>query len=199
MKKEEQMRDENFEYQKKKLEEQGYIAKKGTISVLMANVLAIVIAIPMCAAIEYLYVHIWGEVTMNVDSKAMFICIVAMLVCIVIHEWIHGFTWHFFCKEKWKSIHIGFQAKLLTPYCHCKEPLAFKGYLLGGLMPGLVLGFGVSIVGIIMASPMVTVLGMFNLLGAGGDFTIAILLMFHRDTILMDHPRECGFVAFSKK
>ena len=54
--------------------------------------------------------------------------------------------------------------KMLTPYCHCKEPLKVGQYILGGVMPAVILGIIPCIIAIII--------GHFGLLLFGIFFTM---------------------------
>jgi len=46
-------------------------------------------------------------------------------------------------------------------------------------------------------------LGLFNILAAGGDTTIACMLLrylkYDKCCYILDHPTDCGFVAFVKQ
>lgn len=196
--KEEQARFENFDRQKARLIAEGYKENIGVISIVKANIMAFVTAGPFAVLSLVIYMLVWREATLNMTLKNGIIFIVAMFASIVVHEMIHGITWSLFCKGKWKSIHFGIMMDSLTPYCHCKEPLKFGGYILGGLMPFLVLGVGVCTVGILMENFLVTFIGAFNILSAGGDTTIALMLLKYRNAVIIDHPNECGFIAFTK-
>lgn len=88
--------------------------------------------------------------------------------------------------------------KEVTPYCCCSEPLSFKGYILGGLMPFLVIGIGMFIIALVLGNNMIFILSMFNILGASGDLTIALMLLKCRKSVIIDHPTKCGFVTFNK-
>lgn len=195
----EQKRFENFEYQKRRLLAEGYKEENKVISVVKANVMAFVTAGPFAILVLVLYLLIWNEANMSVEMKNVLVFMVVLFIGIFIHELIHGITWSLFCKNGWKSIHIGMIKEYLTPYCHCKEPLTFGSYIIGGLMPFLILGIGVSAVGILVGNFTITFIGIVNILSAGGDTTIALMLLKYRNAVIIDHPKECGFVAFIKE
>ena len=125
---------------------------------------------------------------------------VLMIVLMVIHELIHGITWGIFAENHWKDIEFGIIWKMLTPYCTCKSALTKLQYVIGGLMPTLILGFGLGLVAIIIGNMLLFLLAELMIFGGGGDFLIAgKLLLFrtkYKDCIYMDHPTECGLVAF---
>src|SRR5690606_9207687 len=67
--------------------------------------------------------------------------LVVVIVGVVVHELIHGITWAIFAKNGLRSIKFGILKEMLTPYCHCQEPLKLKPYLLGAMMPGLAVAY----------------------------------------------------------
>ena len=87
----------------------------------------------------------------------------------VVHELLHGLTWAIFCKNGLKSIKYGVHWQMLTPYCHCKEILPVRAYILGGIMPGLVMGTLPTIVGLMLGNIYVFAFGQLFTFAAGGD------------------------------
>ena len=90
----------------------------------------------------------------------------------------------------------------MTPYCYCGTPLTRGQYLIGSVMPTLVLGFIQGFVAVCSGSFMLFVLSVILMFGGGGDFLIDWMLIRYKKKkvklILMDHPTELGFVAFEK-
>lgn len=119
--------------------------RKVTIDVGKANLFAVVIMIAAAVVFLVLYFLLWREnfsvqkLSASEFDTFLFLAIF-ITVGIVVHELIHGITWAQFTKSGWKSIKFGVMWKMLTPYCHCSEPLRKKEYILGSLMPCIVLG-----------------------------------------------------------
>jgi hypothetical protein len=191
-------RTENFNIIRAQLESQGYHAEKCTISILKANIMAFVTAGPVAAlcCVVFFLAKQSGEVKFSILGSLLLYAI--MVASVFVHEFLHGLTWNFYCKNGWKSIHLGVMWKKLTPYCCCMESLSVRQYILGGLMPFLVLGLGMFVVSLITNSIFWLVLSVFNIIAAGGDTTIALMLLKHKNAFIIDHPTECGFWAFSK-
>lgn len=194
-----QKRIENYEVQRSNMLELGYTEHIGTISILKANLLAFVTAGPIAILAIIIYIVVWKEFNRYNGISETIYLLVAFLICIPIHEAIHGITWHLFCKNKWKSIQFGVMWKSLTPYCYCEEPLKFGSYLAGCLMPFVVLGIVLSALGIASHNNILVTIGALNILSAGGDTTISCMLFKYRKCVILDHPSECGFVAFRKE
>jgi hypothetical protein len=137
--------------------------------------------------------------TVTLSYHDLFYMLILLVILVVVHEGLHGLTWAVFCKNRFKSIQFGLILSSLTPYCTCLEPLGFKTYLLGGMMPLMVLGFGSFGISLITGSCYWFYFACVATLTAGGDITIALMLLQHRDALLLDHPTECGFYAFEKE
>lgn len=119
-----------------------------------------------------------------------------------IHEGIHGLTWGLLSPDGFSTIEFGLIKEYMTPYCYCGTPLTRGQYILGSMMPTLVLGFMQGGVAILTGNLLILVLAVFLMIGGGGDFLIDGMLLRYKKKketlILMDHPTELGFVAFEK-
>ncbi|MGJ7031217.1 DUF3267 domain-containing protein [Niabella hirudinis] len=119
--------------------------------------------------------------------------LLVLVAGIVVHELIHGLTWALFARNGRRSIKYGVLWKYVTPYCHCNEPLEVRHYVLGALMPAVILGILPSIAGIITGNFYVLVTGIFFVMAAAGDFMIIYLLRGEkRSNRVLDHPNEAG-------
>lgn len=194
---EKQNRIDNYENKRLAMLNEGYTENICTISIVKANIMALVTTSPIIVLCIAIYFSKWDMINFNFNIIKSLLFVIFTIACIVIHEIIHGLTWSMFCKNKWESIHLGIMLEVLTPYCHCKEPLKFGAYILGGLMPLLVLGIGVFIFSLFIGSGLLLFLSLINILGAGGDVTIAIMLLRYKKALILDHPTKCGFVAFT--
>lgn len=107
-----------------------------------------------------------------------------------------------FGKDYWKSIRFGVIWKALTPYCTCLRPAKRGQYILGAAMPTLVLGIGLTAAAALTGVFWVFILAIAMIFGGGGDFTIILKILLHRqrgkEAVYYDHPYECGVVVFEK-
>ena len=208
---EEAKRNEQFEKHKAELEAEGYKEVDLTTSVVRANVMAIVLAIPFILIFGVIYflvnkvtvIQFWDQLTIGREIYWLAIYIVGFFALIIIHELIHGVARAIFAKSGWKAIQFGFIKKYLTPYCVCTEPLTRFGYLFGALMPGILLGFIPCIVSIIIGNAFVFSVGIMMILAAGGDLYSSFKLITFRTkgkkAIYIDHPYLVGLAAFVKE
>ena len=101
------------------------------------------------------------------------ILLVALVGLVVVHEWIHGIVWGRFAAHKFKSIEFGFLKETLTAYFTCSEPLRKWQYVIGTLMPSILLGVIPAVVGVLANSLLLLLIGLMMIMGGGGDLTIA--------------------------
>jgi hypothetical protein len=191
-------RTEKFYSIKNQLESEDYYGEKCTISILKANIIALITAGPIAVLCCIIFFFTKDTSKINFSIINLLIFYLLLMATIFIHELLHGLTWSLYCRNGWKSVHFGVIWKKLTPFCCCTELLNFKQYILGGLMPFIILGLGIFVISLMTNSIFLLVLSVFNIIAAGGDLTIAIMLLKHKDAYIIDHPTECGFWAFKK-
>lgn len=134
-------------------------------------------------------------------SRNYLIAMALMLVFIVIHELIHGITFSSFTEEKFKNIEFGIIWKTLNPYCTCKKPLKEKEYILGLIMPCIILGIIPCVISLINKNAWFLATGVLQIASAGGDLYILKMILDSRnnlDSIYLDHPTDIGLVKFER-
>lgn len=184
------------------LARQGYARHDKTISILVANVMAILLSIPFIILFGvWFFAHNDG-INFEFSFTKYMLFLVGTILCIVVHEGLHGLTWGLCAPSKFKTIEFGFMVEKLTPYCTCGEPLKKMQYIFGTFMPCLVLGIIPCIVAVYINSLYLLFLGVLMIMGAGGDLTVILKMLFYKssstDIIIMDHPTECGFIIFER-
>lgn len=177
--------------------EEKYRKEDKTISMLKANIYALIM-LPAAAAMFVLYKLVYKSVELINQFSEAVILLGCFLLLIVAHEGVHGFVWHLYCKNRWKSIQFG--VNQLTPYCHCKELLFVRQYRLGTIAPLLVTGILPYILALILGNAFWMIISTFMVIGAGGDMMILLLLRKEKpDTIVCDHPTLCGYILYREK
>ena len=198
----EQRRLTAFEAVREAHEQDGYTVVERTVSIVKANIFAILLAIPvMAAAFLLFFLKNRGDVrAFGLSGSLVFL--VSIFVLTVVHELIHGITWGLAAENHFKSIEFGFMKEYLTPYCTCSEPLGRGKYILGALMPLIVLGIIPTVIAIFHGSFLLLVIGVVMILAAGGDILIVIKLLTYRssaeEVLIYDHPTQAGCFIFEK-
>ena len=87
----------------------------------------------------------------------------------------------------------------MTPYCHCKEPLKVKHYIIGAITPAIFLGFIPSVLAIVIGNIGILIFGVFFTMAACGDFLVINLIRRgNKDDLVQDHPSEAGCFIYRK-
>ena len=184
------------------LEQQGYEKRELTIGVLAANLGSLLLTFPLILALIWAYylIHPEGSAAPTLLSSAFFLPL--LLALIVLHEGLHGLTWACFVPGHLRSVQFGIIWKSLNPYCTCSQPMKRWQYVLGSLMPTLVLGFGLSAAAVALGRLWLLAIAGLMLLAGGADLLIALRLVFFRSRgrplLCCDHPYACGLAVFQK-
>ena len=183
--------------------EKGYRRTELTVGIVKANIFAILLGIPVVIiGLALFFLVNWRKDFTRFSGKQMLIFVIAIFLLIVVHELIHGITWSVFTEHHFGDIEFGFMKEYLTPYCTCKCPLSKGKYIIGALMPLIILGIIPMAAGIIMGSMLLLLIGIVMVLSAGGDILIVINIMKYKtrseDVLYLDHPTQAGGVIFEK-
>ena len=90
----------------------------------------------------------------------------------------------------------------LNPYCACKKALKRNQYILGLLMPCIVLGIIPMIVSLFTGNLWWLAMGVLMTISAGGDLLILTLILGHkpkREEYFLDHPTQIGLLVLEKE
>lgn len=118
---------------------------------------------------------------------------------IVLHEGTHAITWLLVNKQvSRQSIRIGIFPSSGIPYCHLSVPVRRNGYLIGVLMPGLLVGFGPLVVAYVSGSLLAWLWGIFLIHAALKDGVMASYLLKEKPgSWIKDLPEALGYWVYS--
>lgn len=188
----------------------GYVKEERFIDLYKANIFALLLFIPIILLYVLPFYLIWGrnespfvfiknmlEIT---SLSSALLGVLVVVIGVVVHELIHGITWSCYIKNGFRSIKFGVLMKMLTPYCHCKEPLRVKQYIIGALMPSIILGIIPIIYAWFSGNTNILLFAIFFTASAAGDFMI-VQLIWREDmrSLVLDHPSEAGCFIYKKK
>ena len=198
----EEKRLRRFEALCESMEEKGWRESDLTVGIVRANVLTMVMAVPICAAAVLLFRRLNPASPWSLSGKQMILWLLGLLVLTAVHEGIHGLTWSLFTLNGLRDIEFGFMKQYLTPYCTCGTPLGKGPYIAGALMPLILLGILPWIVSLLCGSTLLLYLSLVMILAAGGDMLIVFELLRHRpgaaEQLVCDHPTQAGSVLFER-
>ena len=200
----EQKRLAVFEATCERLLQQGYTMTNLTIGIVKANVFVLLLAIPVVVIGVLLFAWRNPISLLMPTPQWSLLFIVLFVVLIVAHELIHGLTWSLFSEHHFKDIEFGFMIEFLTPYCTCRVPLSKGHYILGALMPCIILGLFPAALGILLGSHLLFWIGIVMILSAGGDIMIVVKVLAHKsedglkEILVYDHPTQAGSVILER-
>lgn len=197
----EQKRLDRYEQLSEEMRRQGYTRKELTIGMGKANLFAFLLLIPL-AIIGY---GLYYVVNQRLEFETGFnlpLLLISIIVLLVLHELIHGFSWSRFTPHGFKDIEFGIMRSSLTPYCTCLAPLKKNQHIIGTIMPMIVLGIIPMILGIILGNPGLLFIGIVMSDAAAGDLMVIHRILSYKsnakDIVYMDHPTEAGGVIFER-
>lgn len=164
--------------------------------------MALVLGLPIIIFLFIIFIYQNQSGVYRFSFKEPILFLVVFAILIVLHELIHGITWSIFAKNHLKSIEFGLIISSLTPYCCCKDMLTKSQYIVGGIMPTVVLGIIPALISIFTGSVFWFIMGELMILSGGGDMTILLKLLRYKsdkkEILYMDHPYECGLIVFER-
>jgi hypothetical protein len=175
---------------------EGYQPEMKTVSIMKANLISIPFLIVVGGLSGWIYCMMWHSFAWNGVSDSLWLC-VAIVVGIIVHELIHGFTWMAVTRQSFKHLSFGTMAGAV--YCHIDVPMKKRPYIIGAVMPLLLLGVIPTVIAIVLGSTFWLVFGIIFIVSAIGD--IMIMWKIRRepsDALIYDHPTEAGCVVYRK-
>lgn len=168
-----------------------------SLSILEANWKSLLIVLPFAGMMVFSYSLVWGWDKTGHDLLVMYrhygIAIFLLVAGTFAHELLHGLTWMKKAGLNWEDITYGFKLRMLTPYAHCKKPIAASAYRWGILIPGFVLGVLPFLISLVFGNAWVFVFGFMFTLAAGGDFLMFwIIRSIPKEYLVEDHPQKVG-------
>ena len=199
----ESKRQKQFETKAEELLQRGYQKKDLTISVFSANLMALIVMLPLLIPVCLVFYLVHAEtIIVSFSPIRALMFVVSVLILCVIHESVHGIVWAYFSKHHFRDIEFGVIWSMLTPYCTCKSILSKQQYIIGAIMPTIVVGIIPAAISIIFNHYGLFLLSLLMIAASGGDGLIVLKLLFYKengnDCIYMDHPYECGLVVFER-
>ncbi len=196
----EQKRLERFNRIAEDMEQQGYTRHDLIINIVWANWFAVLLLIPLFAIGYGLYYLVNQRFDYN--SLNLFFFLAAFLVLTVVHELIHGLFWSLYTPHHFKDVAFGVLKSSMTPYCTCLVPLEKKQYIIGTIMPFVLLGIVPMIAGAAIGNINLLIIGIMMASAAAGDLLIIMKMSGYKssgnETTYMDHPTEAGLVVFER-
>ena len=185
---------------------ENFVKEDKIIDLMKANLVALKYLVLFAAIFSVPFFIIWHNgFSVNLfssDQKLwnLFAPVAGVILGIIIHEMIHGIFFAMYAQKCFSAVKFGILWKMLTPYCHCKEPLKIKHYIIALLAPLVLLGIIPGIISLITGNLMLLVFGIIFSAAAAGDLMIYQLIKNENpEDYVQDHPTEAGYTIFRQK
>jgi hypothetical protein len=163
---------------------------------LMANLLVVICAGPLVAALAWAYVACWGGTSLARGVYGLLepvVFLASVVPGILAHELIHALAWSISARRPFRAIRIGIQWRSMTPYAHPTDPMPVGAYRVGAITPAIVLGVVPAGVAIAVGKPLLMAWSLLFVLAAGGDFVVLWLIRrVPLGRLVQDHPTRAG-------
>ena len=173
-----------------------HAAEDCSISMIAANLLVLISAGPLVAALVLAYIARWGAPSLAQGVWTLLepkILLLAVLPGLVAHELIHACAWAIFARRPLSAIRLGIQWRSLAPYAHPMDPMPVGPYRAGAIMPAILLGFIPAGTAIFLGRPLLMAWSLLFVLAAGGDLVVLWLIRHVRaGQLVQDHPTRAG-------
>ena len=148
-----------------------------TYDMLFMNVVAFLL-IGVMVLVSFIIFGIFDiELNISLDFSSgkyfvnMFSVFILIFLWMVLHEIIHGTFYILNCADR-KNIFYGAALEKGIFYCKCGEFVTKKNKMISVIAPFVLIGVVTYILGIIINSPLLIILSVFNISGAAGDLTM---------------------------
>jgi len=191
--------------EKEQFENENYEKVLIPVSILGATLYCIFLMIGFGSMFGYIFHVIWGGLLHHLlyMNKILFFGLV--LFCILAHEGIHALFAGIYSVNGFKSIKLGIAGfkMLFSPYCHCREALTIKQFLIVSYMPTVILGIAPVTIALLTGKIDFLIIGILMIGGGGGDLLYCVRLMKEKqDDYLYELPNDenlMGLVVYRKK
>lgn len=175
-------------------EMEGYVTELRTIGMLKANIVALVVLGLLCLLGAAGMFAIWGGFSLGNPWNGM-LFIVGFGVGVAVHELIHGFTWMWATHSGFRHLRFGLLRGGV--YCHIDVPMSKRKYVVGALMPLILLGVVPFLLSFATNSLWLMLFGAIFIGCAMGDVLIVWAIRKESpDSLVYDHPSEPGCVVY---
>ena len=167
-----------------------------TVSMLGANLLVLVSAGPLVAALALAFAARWGLPALAGGVYHLLDPVVLLITIptgVMAHELIHALTWSAFARRPLSAIQFGFQWRSVSPYAHPRDPMPVGPYRAGAVMPALLMGLLPGALAIATGASLLMAWSLVFTLAAGGDLVVLWLLRgVEAGRLVEDHPTRAG-------
>ena len=179
------------EYQQFSIEK--YIQNEKGLNGFSANMFSLVFAGIIFAVLGFIYYRIWGyfiqQPSLN-NINVLFLLVAAGFL--FVHEIIHAIVW-----SKHTDVKFDFIFKSLFRLCYCENAIKMKKYIIGLIIPSIILGIIPAVAGMVLGNKAIFLFGLI-MIAAGGDdfFAVYVLRKANKESWIKDMKSRIGFIVY---
>lgn len=177
-------------------QENGWQSYTYTMTGIQANLWGILAALPFLLLTGGLYRAFLIKRAVLLGNIPIVLAVI-LLVSLPLHEGLHGLGWKL--AGKTGKGEILFFISQGMPMCTCRKALPVGQYLMGILLPFLMLGMGSILLLIIYPGTFFVLTAFVNLTISGADLVIAGMLLQSGSTLAVDCPDQAGFIGWRRR
>lgn len=133
-------------------------------------------------------IHKQSEIQFTLWNVLVFI--IEFIILIILHEAFHLIGFIIFGKAKWKELNYGIDLKLGVAYATTTKPIKNKHMKKALLLPFWATGILPSVIGFIIGSNSLVLLGAWLIAGAIGDlYMYKELIKYPKNALVKDDPK----------
>ncbi|MGN7177094.1 diaminopimelate epimerase [Paenibacillus sp. FSL R5-0490] len=174
--------------------------KKATVvsvSMMKLQIYLFFATMALIFGVYILHAVIYGGGEMTIDLMGMLLFLAGMVVIVILHEAIHLAGFHYIGGVPWKEMSWGVNLKMGIAYAHAKQPVTVQQMKKVLMLPFIPTGLLPLILGVVLNTPGLSVLGAILTVGCMGDLVLyQKLLKFPNDALVIDHPTKPQFTVY---
>lgn len=132
------------------------------------------------------------------EKTNWFLLLLCYLIYVLLHEMVHALS-YVINGASFKKITFGMMLEKGILYCLCKQNISKKNILISSIMPLVILGFIVYIIGAIYNSKFLMLLSMLNISGCAGDIITFMFISKLKNVEFSEMDDPTYFAIYSSK
>jgi len=181
---------------------ENYETKEVLVKGTWANIFTLLIFIFSTLLFGSIYYLLWGNpfqgIFLNIQSFDIgfgFIYLVILVGFILLQENMYGMIW-----SRYTDVKINIIFKSITRICYCEKIISIKHYIIGLIIPPVILGIIPSLIGILIEN--IIILGFGLVMLTSGSLIFYYLYLFgkiDKSKYLKDMDSKIGFIVYNLK
>jgi hypothetical protein len=177
---------------------QNYQEKENSLNGMTVNMYSLLFSCVFIILMGFVYYNIWGnfvEIFTYLNIWSILYIIFLIIGTVFIIEMIKGISW-----SKYTDVKITVILTSIIRFCHCDNVIKTKHYIIGLMMPIIILSIIPTLVGIIFGIDVIFLLGLLNFIICSDHiYIIWLMRKYDKDIFIKDINNKIGFIIYDEK